>query len=66
MMITEQELLDFMRETAYKPMTGQELEQSFGHRRRGGVQAVSELLIRWNRKAKFTATATTATACRSG
>lgn len=29
-MITEQELLDFMRETAYKPMTYQELEQHFG------------------------------------
>jgi len=29
-MITEQEILDFMRETAYKPMTYQELEQHFG------------------------------------
>lgn len=29
-MITEQELLDFMRETAYKPMTYQELEGHFG------------------------------------
>lgn len=29
-MIQEQELLDFMRETAYKPMTYQELEQHFG------------------------------------
>ncbi|AJY75047.1 ribonuclease R family protein [Paenibacillus beijingensis] len=28
-MITEQNLLDFMRETAYKPMTYQELEQHF-------------------------------------
>ncbi|MGG1616706.1 ribonuclease R [Paenibacillus sp. NRS-1782] len=28
-MITEQQLLDFMRETAYKPMTYQELEQHF-------------------------------------
>ncbi|CAH0121463.1 Ribonuclease R [Paenibacillus sp. CECT 9249] len=28
--MTEQELLDFMRETAYKPMTYQELEQHFG------------------------------------
>ncbi len=28
-MITEQELLDFMRETAYKPMTYQELEKHF-------------------------------------
>ncbi|WP_084411028.1 ribonuclease R [Paenibacillus glacialis] len=28
-MITEQEILDFMRETAYKPMTYQELEQHF-------------------------------------
>lgn len=27
--ITEQELLDFMRETAYKPMTYQEMEQHF-------------------------------------
>ncbi|WP_411675115.1 ribonuclease R family protein [Cohnella faecalis] len=27
---TEQELLDFMRETAYKPMTYQELEKHFG------------------------------------
>jgi len=26
----EQELLDFMRETAYKPMTYQELEKHFG------------------------------------
>lgn len=30
MMNREQELLDFMRETAYKPMTYQELETSFG------------------------------------
>ncbi|WEK56249.1 MAG: ribonuclease R [Candidatus Cohnella colombiensis] len=29
-MCTEQELLDFMRETAYKPLTYQELEQHFG------------------------------------
>ncbi|MGZ9586991.1 ribonuclease R [Paenibacillus marinisediminis] len=29
-MITEQQILDFMRETAYKPMTYQELEQYFG------------------------------------
>lgn len=29
LMITEQQLLDFMRETAYKPMTYQELEQHF-------------------------------------
>ncbi len=29
-MVTEQELLDFMRETAYKPMTYQELEQHWG------------------------------------
>ncbi|MFW5437646.1 ribonuclease R [Paenibacillus apiarius] len=28
-MISEQQLLDFMRETAYKPMTYQELEQNF-------------------------------------
>jgi ribonuclease R len=28
-MITEHQLLDFMRETAYKPMTYQELEQHF-------------------------------------
>ncbi|PQP83943.1 ribonuclease R [Paenibacillus sp. PCH8] len=28
-MITEQQLLDFMRDTAYKPMTYQELEQHF-------------------------------------
>lgn len=28
-MITEQQILDFMRETAYKPMTYQELEQHF-------------------------------------
>lgn len=30
MMNNEQELLDFMRETAYKPMTYQELEKHFG------------------------------------
>ncbi|MFD0674736.1 ribonuclease R [Cohnella sp. GCM10027633] len=29
-MCTEQELLDFMRETAYKPMTYQELEKHYG------------------------------------
>lgn len=29
LMITEQQLLDFMRDTAYKPMTYQELEQHF-------------------------------------
>jgi len=29
-MCTEQELLDFMRETAYKPMTYKELEKHFG------------------------------------
>jgi ribonuclease R len=29
-LVTEQQVLDFMRELAYKPMTVQELEQSFG------------------------------------
>jgi len=29
-LVTEEQLLDFMRELAYKPMTVQELEQSFG------------------------------------
>lgn len=29
-LVTEQQVLDFMREQAYKPMTVQELEQSFG------------------------------------
>lgn len=30
MMITREELIDFMKETAYKPMTYQELEKQFG------------------------------------
>ncbi len=29
-MVTEQEIIDFMREDAYKPMTYQELEKQFG------------------------------------
>ena len=30
MMVTKQDLLDFMREKAYKPMTVQELETHYG------------------------------------
>lgn len=44
-MITEQELLDFMRETAYKPMTYQELEQ---HLNIEGAEAFKQLLLLLN------------------
>lgn len=44
-MITEQELLDFMRETAYKPMTYQELEQ---HLNIEGAEEFKQLLLLLN------------------
>lgn len=40
-MVTKQELLDFMRETAYKPMTVQELENHFGA---DGAEEFKELI----------------------
>lgn len=43
-MVTEQELLDFMRETAYKPMTYQELEQHFGASSAEAFKALLKLL----------------------
>ncbi len=45
-MVTEQELLDFMRETAYKPMTYQELEQHFGTSNAEEFKAFLQLLTR--------------------
>ncbi|MFC5401298.1 ribonuclease R [Cohnella soli] len=43
-MCTEQELLDFMRETAYKPMTYQELEKHFGIDNAGDFKSFLRLL----------------------
>ncbi|ANY66314.1 ribonuclease R [Paenibacillus sp. BIHB 4019] len=43
-MTQEQELLDFMRETAYKPMTYQELEQHFGVMEAADFKAFLQLL----------------------
>jgi len=43
-MSLEQDLLDFMRETAYKPMTYQELEQHFGIEDAGEFRAFLKLL----------------------
>ncbi|MFI2856264.1 ribonuclease R [Paenibacillus sp. JSM ZJ436] len=43
-MITEQTLLEFMRETAYKPMTYQELEQHFGIEDAGDFREFLKLL----------------------
>ncbi|KKO52677.1 ribonuclease R, partial [Paenibacillus sp. DMB20] len=43
-MITEEILLDFMRETAYKPMTYQELEQHFGISDAGDFREFLKLL----------------------
>lgn len=43
-MTTEQELLDFMRETAYKPMTYQELEGHFGLNDAGEFKEFLKLL----------------------
>ncbi|MBJ6360816.1 ribonuclease R [Paenibacillus sp. GCM10012307] len=43
-MVTEQELLDFMRETAYKPMTYQELEQHWGTENAEEFKAFLKLL----------------------
>ncbi|MBB3113183.1 ribonuclease R [Paenibacillus phyllosphaerae] len=45
-MITEQELLDFMRDTAYKPLTYQELEAELGG---GDAQSFKEFLILLNK-----------------
>jgi len=45
-LITEQELLDFMRETAYKPMTYQEMEKHF---QIGGAEEFKDFLKLLNR-----------------
>jgi len=43
-MVTKQELLEFMRELAYKPMTVQELESHFGVEGADGFKALVQLL----------------------
>jgi len=45
-MLNEQELLDFMRETAYRPMTAQELAQAFGVPDAEGFKELLRLLNR--------------------
>ncbi|BBH23119.1 hypothetical protein Back11_44640 [Paenibacillus baekrokdamisoli] len=44
-MVTEQQLLEFMRETAYKPMTYQELDKQFGS---SGAESYKAFLILLN------------------
>lgn len=46
MTITERDVLEFMRETAYKPMTYQELEQHFGIQDAGEFKAFLQQLNR--------------------
>lgn len=51
-MITEQELLDFMRETAYKPMTYSELEQALSIEDAQQFKEVLKLLNRLEQEGK--------------
>ncbi|NMO97107.1 ribonuclease R, partial [Paenibacillus lemnae] len=57
-MITEQNLLDFMRETAYKPMTYQELEQHFGISDAGEFREFLKLLNELEQSGKIILTRT--------
>ena len=50
---TEQELLDFMREKAYKPMTSQELEQHFGPGSAEDFKAFIRMLNELERQGKI-------------
>lgn len=52
-MCTEQELLDFMRETAYKPMTYQELEKHFGIADAGEFKSFLRLLTDMEQEGKI-------------
>lgn len=57
-MIDEQELLDFMRETAYKPMTYQELEGHFGIEGAEEFKALLKLLNKLEEEGKILRTRT--------
>lgn len=57
-MCTEQELLDFMRETAYKPMTYQELEKHFGIEGADEFKAFLRLLTDMEQEGKILLTRT--------
>ncbi|MBW5448904.1 ribonuclease R, partial [Cohnella sp. CFH 77786] len=57
-MCTEQELLDFMRETAYKPMTYQELEKHFGIDNADDFKAFLRLLTEMEQEGKILMTRT--------
>ncbi|MFC5700700.1 ribonuclease R [Cohnella faecalis] len=57
-MCTEQELLDFMRETAYKPMTYQELEKHFGIANAEEFKAFLRMLTEMENEGKILLTRT--------
>ncbi|WP_115994930.1 ribonuclease R [Cohnella lupini] len=57
-MCTEQELLDFMRETAYKPMTYKELEKHFGIEDAAEFKAFLRLLTEMEQDGKILLTRT--------
>ncbi|WP_276356167.1 ribonuclease R, partial [Cohnella caldifontis] len=57
-MCTEQELLDFMRETAYKPLTYQELEKHFGIEDADEFKAFLRLLTEMEQEGKILRTRT--------
>ncbi len=57
-MCTEQELLDFMRETAYKPMTYKELEKHFGIEDAVEFKAFLKLLTEMEQDGKILLTRT--------
>ncbi|WP_373229010.1 ribonuclease R [Cohnella sp.] len=57
-MCTEQELLDFMRETAYKPLTYQELEKHFGIEDAVGFKEFLRLLTEMEQDGKILLTRT--------
>jgi ribonuclease R len=57
-MCTEQELLDFMRETAYKPMTYKELEKHFGIEAAAEFKAFLRMLTEMEQDGKILLTRT--------
>lgn len=57
-MLTEQELLDFMKEKLYKPMTYQELEAHFGEGDAADFKALLKLLNRLEQEGKIIRTRT--------
>jgi len=52
-LLTEQDVLDFMQETAYKPMTYQEMEQHFGIEDAQEFKAFLKLLIQMEQEGKI-------------